>query len=127
MGARLVGLVLLCWTDLPERQFRILLRMAYTALDAPSKDGTPVEMYWGGHEPLAMTLRGRYPDGDGEQARKARANLLRHVRTEVAALRKAGACEVVDTGKVVRQGHAQTYLLTLDQPNRAGPHRASQE
>jgi hypothetical protein len=126
MGARLVTLVLTYWTGLPDRQFRILLRMAHTALDTPSDDGKkPAEMYWGGHELLAMTLGCPYPDGDGAEARRARAGVLREVRREVAALRKAGACRVVDTGRVVRQGHSQTYLLTLWQPDRAGPQRTS--
>jgi hypothetical protein len=124
MGARLVTLVLTYWTDLPERQFRILVRMANTALDTPGKE-TPAEMYFGGHELLAMTLHGPYPDGDSAEARKARAGVLSNVRREVRALRKAGACEVVDTGRAVRQGHAQTYLLTLGRPNRAGSHRPS--
>jgi hypothetical protein len=124
MGAQLVAQALAYWADLPDRQFRILVRMALTALDSPD-DGKAAATYFGGHELLARALGCPYPDGDSDEARKARATVLRHVRGEVAALRKAGACTVVDTGRAVRHGHSQTYLLTLGPPDRAGPHETS--
>lgn len=112
MGAQLVGLVLSKWTHLNDTDFRILLRMALTALDEES-EGRPAHLYFGGHEFLASALRRPFPAGDSEQARKGRQNVLRDVRRSVKGLVDQGAIEVVDTGKAVRQGVAKTYRLTL--------------
>ncbi|MFI5883410.1 hypothetical protein [Streptomyces sp. NPDC051554] len=112
MGAQLVALVLLKWKHLNDTAFRILVRMALTALDH-EKDDNPAHLYFGGHELLAMALRRSFPEGDSEQARKARQNILRDVRRSVKELTEQGAIEVVDTGRVVRQGEAKTYRLTL--------------
>ncbi|MDX3868016.1 hypothetical protein [Streptomyces europaeiscabiei] len=112
MGAQLVGLVLSRWKHLNDTDFRILIRMALTALDQ-EKDGHPPHLYFGGHEFLAMALRRPFPEGDSEQSRKARQNILRDVRRSVKGLVDQGAIEVVDTGRAVRQGVAKTYRLTL--------------
>lgn len=118
MGAQLVALVLTRWTHLPDTAFRILIRMALTALDAKTegRDGrppNPPNLYFGGRDPLAMSLRREFPTGDSEAARKARKNIYGDVRKATAELIKAGAIELVDTGRVIRHGHAQTYRLTL--------------
>lgn len=112
MGAQLVALVLSRWKHLNDTEFRILIRMALTALDQEN-DGHPPHLYFGGHEFLATALRRPFPEGDDDQARKARQNVLRDVRRSVKGLVDQGAIEVVDTGRAVRQGVAKTYRLTL--------------
>jgi hypothetical protein len=100
MGANLVGKVLASWTHVSDRAFRVLVRMAHTALDRPNKD-TPADHYFAGRELLAMSLRG---DGGTEQSRH------RTVARCVAELIEAGAIERIDTGRI---GHAAVYRLTL--------------
>lgn len=109
MGAGLVALVLTRWTHLPDQQWRVLVRMAHTALDQP-RDGQPAATYYGGHELLARTLRREYPPPG-----KARDNVLRDVRRIAAGLAAAGAIKPIDTGQPIRQGNGRTYLLTLAQ------------
>src|SRR5262245_54468810 len=46
MGAHLVGMVLASWSHVPDRAFRVLVRMAHTALDA-AKEDQPSERYFG--------------------------------------------------------------------------------
>jgi hypothetical protein len=117
MGASLVGEVLARWTHLPDRQFRILLRMAHTALDNP-KDDQPARLYFGGHVLLAMTLRTPYPYGDDQESDRARATIHRHVREAVAGLIEQSAIERHGTAHT---GHQQDYWITL----RTGPEKAS--
>ena len=117
MGAALVGEVLARWTHLPDRQFRVLLRMALTALDQPNGD-KPARLYFGGHVVLAMTLRSPYPEGDDEEAERARATIHRRVREAVAGLIEAGAIQRDGTAHT---GHQQDYWITLS----AGPQKAS--
>ncbi|KUO21467.1 hypothetical protein AQJ91_09025 [Streptomyces dysideae] len=112
MGAQLVALVFARWTHLNDTDFRILMRMALTALDQ-ERDGAPPHLYFGGHRLLAESLRRPFPQGDSEQARKARQNILKDVQRSVKRIAAEGALEVVDTGRVVRQGEARTYKLTL--------------
>lgn len=100
MGAHLVARVLADWTHVSDRAFRVLVRMALTALDKP-KDGNPADTYFGGRELLAMTLRS---DGGSEDSRN------RIVARVVAELIKVGAIERTDSG---RTGHNAVYRLTL--------------
>lgn len=104
MGANLVGKVLMSWTHLSDRAFRVLVRMAHTALDRPSKD-TPADHYFAGRELLAMSLR---PGGGTEDSR------YRVVARVIAELIEAGAIERTDGG---RTGHNAVYRLTLGEIN----------
>jgi hypothetical protein len=100
MGANLVGRVLSNWTHVSDRAFRVLVRMAHTALDHPKED-TPADHYFAGRELLAMTLRAT---GGTEQSR------YRVVARVVAELIEVGAIERIDSG---RTGHSAVYRLTL--------------
>jgi len=101
MGARLVTLVLMRWSQLGDAEFRLLVRMAHTALDERSS-GVPAATYFGGHDLLAATLRS---DGGSQ------TTLLRRVRKAVTLLVEAGAVERVG---VARSGANQVYRLTLE-------------
>lgn len=101
MGSRLVSLVLARWTHVSDRAFRVLVRMAHTALDEP-KDGQPAGLYFGGRDLLAMTLRnerGGKPD-----------SLARSVRYALDELIEAGAIKRLHHG---RAGRNTVYELTL--------------
>lgn len=114
MGASLVGAVLARWTHVSDTAFRVLTRMALTALDNSSADGKkPAATYWGGRDLLAMSLRRLWPEGDDERSANARKNIHRDVRRAINELIKEGAIEVVDTGRVVREGNRQVYRLSL--------------
>ncbi|GAA3767231.1 hypothetical protein ACFQ0G_26920 [Streptomyces chiangmaiensis] len=85
MGAQLVALVLASWTHLNDTAFRILVRMALTALD--KQDGkSPPHLYFGGRDLLAMSLRRPFPEGDTAEAQRARQNIHRDVRRAVKSL-----------------------------------------
>lgn len=101
VGSRLVSLVLARWTHVSDRAFRVLVRMAHTALDEPS-NGQPSELYFGGRELLLMTLR----DEGGSQETRYRA-----LKRIIAELIDAGAIERVQAG---RAGRNAVYKLTLD-------------
>ena len=101
------------WSHLPDLQFRALLRMAHTALDTYGKNGEPPARYYGGHEWIARTWRAPYPDGDSDDEKRKRRNVLNEVRRAMRALETAGAVKALDDGQQVRLGHAQAYLLTL--------------
>jgi hypothetical protein len=101
VGARLVSLALARWTHVSDRAFRLLVRMALTALDESSK-GAPAGIYFGGRDLLAMTLRN---EGGNPQTR------YRAVKRLLAELIEAGAIERAHAGRV---GQNAVYRLTLD-------------
>lgn len=119
MGASLVAHVFSGWTHLNDTSFRILARMALTALDKP-KAGRPADHYFGGRELLAMALRRPWPPWPGDDAPvevqkaciKARATIYRDVRAAIAELVKQGAIERI--GDDARTGRNQVYRLRLD-------------
>jgi hypothetical protein len=100
MGAHLVTQALAHWTHLSDRAFRVLVRMAVTALDKP-QNGNPANIYRGGRELLAMSLRS---DKGTERTRN------RAVAKAVAELTEAGAIEHIVTGWA---GQNAAYRLTL--------------
>lgn len=100
MGANLVSQVLANWTHLSDRAFRVLVRMALTALDSPTAK-QPAAIYHGGRELLALTLRSQ---GGSERTRN------RSVAEAVAELTEAGAIEHLATGWA---GQKAVYRLTL--------------
>lgn len=106
MGANLVTQVLAHWTHLSDRAFRVLVRMAVTALDRPTLEA-PANTYFAGRELLAMSLRG---DGGSEKSR------YRTVARVVAELVEAGAIVRIDGG---RTGHNAVYRLTLSAVDKA--------
>src|SRR4051812_49097393 len=83
MGATLVTQVLAHWSHVSDRAFRVLVRMAVTALDKP-QNGNPANIYRGGRELLAMSLRNK---GGTDRTR------FRSVAEAVAELTDAGAIE----------------------------------
>jgi len=89
------------WTHVSDRAFRVLVRMAHTALDKPGK-GRPAAVYHGGRELLAMSLRG---DKGSPQTR------YRAVQRAVAELSEAGAIRPLKSGWA---GQNAVYRLTLD-------------
>lgn len=107
MGARLVTVVLMRWTNLSDIEFRVLVRMAHTALDERS-GAIPAATYFGGHELLAATLK-----SEGGKA----GTLERRVRKAVTGLVAAGAVERVNRG---RSGVNQVYRLTLEGAQKIG-------
>jgi hypothetical protein len=100
MGATLVTQVLAHWSHVSDRAFRVLVRMAVTALDKP-QNGNPANIYRGGRELLAMSLRNK---GGTERTR------FRSVAEAVAELTDAGAIEHLVTGWA---GQNAVYRLTL--------------
>lgn len=114
MGGRYVEAVVSDWTHLSDRRYRILLRMAAKAWDEDRGD-VPAGTYWGGHEYLAQGLRPEWPEDS-----KARRNLLREVRREIAGLIDDKAVEVVETTRKVAPGYAQTYRLTFPPQGNVG-------
>ncbi|MEU4578951.1 hypothetical protein [Nonomuraea sp. NPDC023979] len=121
MGAQLVAAVLANWTHVSDVEFRILVRMALTALDHPKGD-RPAALYFGGHEALALALRRPFPTGDDEASEKARQNILRDVRRAVTSLIKQGAIESVGGG---RAGRRAEYRLLLMPGKSGGVHDPS--
>lgn len=111
MGANLVMQVFAGWTHVSDRAFRVLVRMAVTALDNPGK-GQAAGIYHGGRELLAMSLRNK---GGTERTR------YRSVAEAVAELTEAGAIEHLATGWA---GQNAVYRLTLGRPESASSHNA---
>ena len=111
MGAQLVAEVLARWTHLADRPFRVLVRMALTALDRPTAE-VPAGVYFAGRDLLAMTLRA---DGGSEK------NRHRTVARAIAELIEQGAVERADSG---RQGHNAVYRLTLKGGSKSHPETA---
>lgn len=101
MGARLVSLVLARWSHVSDRAFRVLIRMANTALDEATND-RPAGVYFGGHDLLAMTMR-RENGGTTDSA-------VRTARRAVAELVAEGVIERVNRA---RSGEKQVYRLCL--------------
>jgi hypothetical protein len=109
MGATLVAQVLTHWTDLSDPAFRVLVRMAVTALDAPN-NGRPAAVYHGGRELLAMSLR----SGTGTPRTRYRS-----VAKAVGELTEAGAIEHLATGWA---GQNAVYRLSLGRARSVVPH-----
>src|SRR5262245_30338338 len=107
MGAHLVGMVLASWSHVPDRAFRVLVRMAHTALDA-AKEDQPSERYFGGRDLLALTLGQPFPPGDTDDAISARQSAYRTVRRAIEDLTKAAVVEPVGQAHA---GHQPDYRL----------------
>jgi hypothetical protein len=111
MGIQLANVVSVSWAHLPERQFKILMRMALTALDSPNGKGQPARVYFGGWEALSLALARDVPDEDDprDEAKRRRRRLCREVSEVTSALVTAGAIKPQETA---RRGHQQTWKLT---------------
>lgn len=96
-----MGLVLTHWTHVTDRAFRVLSRMAVTALDKADAS-TPAAHYFGGRDLLVSALR---REGDG-----TRESAYRTVKRAVDELIKEGAIERVQVG---RSGRNTVYRLHL--------------
>ncbi|TDC33124.1 hypothetical protein, partial [Micromonospora sp. KC213] len=101
MGARLVSLVLARWTHLPDRAFRVVVKMALTALDEAT-DKVPAATYFGGRDPLIAVLRNER-GGDRDTADRT-------LKRAIGDLIKDAAIERVSAG---RAGKNAVYRLTL--------------
>lgn len=100
MGIQLVNVAIAAWAPhVSDRAFRVLLKMAATALDKPS-NGHDAATFFGGYRLLAMTLRGGEDDPS-----------YRTVRRAISELLAVGALESVDPA---RRGSRAEYRLTLD-------------
>lgn len=103
LGAHLVSLALVRWAPhVTDRAFRVLIRMAHTALDTSVANSRPAGVYFGGHELLALTLRG---DGVADDA------ALKTVQRAVRELIDIGAVERMSDG---RRGNQASYKLLLE-------------
>jgi hypothetical protein len=107
MGATLVAQVLAHWTHVSDRAFRVLVRMAVTALDTPSK-GKPAGIYHAGRDLLAMSFRSE----KGSDETRYRA-----VKRALAELSEEGAIRHVQQGWA---GHNAVYRLTLEPKEKGG-------
>lgn len=103
MGIELVKLVSLHGASLSGNAFKVLNRMAMTALDSP-KDGRPDRLYFNGWEPLAMALG--YADGDVSHGSPG----FQGVKRALATLRKEGFVEPLGEA---RAGTRQTYRVCV--------------
>lgn len=108
MGAELVGQVLAHWTHVSDRAFRVLVRMALTALDKPNK-GRPAAVYHGGRELLAMSLRSE--KGTNETRYRA-------VKRALSELAEAGAIQHLQAGW---SGQNSVYRITVERRSMGGP------
>jgi hypothetical protein len=107
MGARLMSLVLSRWTFVSSRAFRVLVRMAHTALDEPSPKQS-AGMYFGGRDLLALTLS-EYEDSNPRARYRTVSRALAEL-VEVGAIERSG---------IARAGQNQVYVLRLEsQPRR---------
>lgn len=105
MGARLVSLALARWSHVSDRAFRVLVRMALTALDDPTP-GSGAGLYFAGQDLLAMTLR---------NCGGKRESVLRSVRLAIDELIDEGAIERTKAG---RSGQNAVFHLTIAGPRR---------
>src|SRR6185369_3700840 len=104
-------LVLTRWAPLvSDRAFRILTRMAHTALDTPN-DNMPAGIFTGGRELLALTLHAER-NGTQEAA-------YRTVKRAIAELIEVGAIERTNNAFTGRRG---CYRLTLENRPRIDRH-----
>lgn len=114
MGAELVGLVCVKWAHLRSlSQYKILTRMALTALDQDAGPDKPAATYYGGWKTLALTIGRELPNDDdySENAVKRRKAIRDEVIRNTTALERAGAIKpLVDKPG---QGTRQTWRLTL--------------
>lgn len=113
MGYRLANVVSVQWAHLPERQFKVLNRMALMALDTPNKKGQPAAVYFGGWEPLSMAMAREVPDEDLDdpEVTRRRKQLCDEASRMVSNLIAAGA--VKKPADRARKGHQQSYVLTV--------------
>ena len=112
MGATLAKIVSTRWAALPGREFKVLTRMALTALDQPSPKGRPASVYYDGWEPLAQALNREVPADDGTpETTRIRHHQCNEVARVTSALIRRGAVkQPVDKA---RRGHQQSWILTL--------------
>lgn len=102
MGMKLVGMALTKWAPhVPDRAFRLLVRMAMTALDEDTTD-MPAGLYFGGRDLLAGALRAE------------RNGSLKSVERSV----ERGIRDLIELGAIERTnrayfGERAVYRLTL--------------
>ena len=110
MGARLVSLVLVRWTHVSDRAFRVLVRMALTALDEATPNN-PALLYFAGQDLLALTLR--------NERGGRHESVLRNARHALDELIDEGA---IKRTRNARSGQNAVYLLTLDGARKIDQH-----
>jgi hypothetical protein len=112
MGAELIGLVFAGYSTLPGNQFKVLTRMAFSALDQPNRS-RPARIYTGGWEPLSMAIGREIPylSADPDELMRRRKTLRHEVSKICTALRKAGAIEPLVYHP--QPGEKQSWKLTL--------------
>lgn len=114
MGAELVGAVSTKWAHIRSlAQYKILTRMALTALDQDGGPGKPAATYYKGWKVLALAMGRDLPEEEdtSEQAIRRRKAIRDEVIRNTSALEKLGAIKaLVDNPG---QGTRQTWRLTL--------------
>lgn len=107
MGMKLVGLVLTKWAPyVPDRAFRVLTRMAMTALDEASEK-MPASLYFGGRDLLIACL-------NAERSGTI-DSLERTLKRAINDLIRLGAIERTNRAY---SGERAVYRLTLEKPIR---------
>lgn len=107
MGARLVAEVLTDFTDVGHDPFRLLVRMAHTALDEDNGK-RKARLYFGGRALLALTLR---PDlAQCETGSKEWRGTYANVKKALRILVQAGA---IERDGIAYTGENQVYRMTL--------------
>lgn len=102
MGMKLVGLALTKWAPhVPDRAFRVLLRMAATALDEPT-DKYPAATFFGGKDVLLSVMRA--------ERHGTMASMEKALGRAIADLVELGAVERLNKPRAGTRGE---YRLTL--------------
>jgi hypothetical protein len=114
MGAELVGLVYAGYADLPGNQFKVLGRMALSALDYPSRSGKPARVYTAGWQPLSLALGRDIHDlaSDSPESLERRRHLRHEISKIWTALKKADAIRPLINHP--QSGQQQVWSLVLE-------------
>lgn len=99
MGIDVVSVALAHVHDLSQAETKVLIRMAFTALDKPSAKGHQPGLYFDGETPLLSIVYGPKNEYTPSQ--------VRHIRRTLASLRAKGLIEPL---QLARSGTRQTWL-----------------
>lgn len=113
MGIELVkAAAVLHAPNVSGRAFKVLIRMAITALDKPNAKGQPPNLYFDGWELLALAI-GQDPERNARRA-------YEHVRRVLKELEGAGLIERLVEHPSKQSSRQQTYRLNLGPAPKTG-------